>query len=254
MAQHATALIEQLQIRLYADGADLAQMREMTQYPFVKGFTTNPSFMRLCGVDDYEAFARAALEALPQYPISLEVFADDFADMEAQALTIASWGANANIKIPVTNTRGEFAGDLIRRLSARGLVLNITAMTDAKQVAAVAKVMTPGVPALISVFAGRVADAGRDPMPMMRECATILQNYPALELLWASTRETYNIFQAEQVGCRVITVPAKILQGLNKLGVSSEQLSLDTVKTFYRDALDAGYTLNALAQAPSQEG
>lgn len=239
----AKEMVDQLDIHLYADGADFDQMLALSRLPYIKGFTTNPSFMRSSGIEDYEAFGRKILQALPAHPISLEVFADDLDEIEAQARYIATWGDRVNVKIPITNTQGVFTGDVIKRLSRDGIVLNITAMMNAEQAAQAAQAVTPGTRAIISVFAGRVADSGQDPMPMMQACSDALKPYPHCELLWASTRETYNIFQAQHVGCRIITVPGKILEGLSKLGKSTEQLSLETVKTFYQDAQSAGFSL-----------
>lgn len=241
--ERAKKILDALKIHLYADGADFDQMVQMSKNPYVKGFTTNPSFMRLCGVSDYEKFGREILKALPGYPISLEVFADTFPEMESQARYIATWGPNVNVKIPVTNTHGEFAGDLIQRLSRDGIVLNITAMMNREQAKMAAECVAKGTRALISVFAGRVADAGEDPIPMMQACTDALRPYPHCELLWASTRETINIFQAESVGCKIITAPNKILDSLDKLGFTTQELSLSTVKTFHKDAEAAGYQL-----------
>lgn len=249
MQPQAQQVLDNLTIRLYADGADCEQMQALAKLPYVSGFTTNPSFMRQCGVSDYEQFGRQILQALPQYPISLEVFADDMADMLAQARYIASWGDNVNVKIPVTNTHGQFTGSVLQQLAKEGVMLNVTAMMDEQQVQQVAEAIGHESRALLSVFAGRVADSGVDPMPMMRRCADILKDYPKLELLWASTRETLNIFQAQQVGCGVITVPATILNNLPKLGATAKQLSLDTVNKFHADALAAGYRLQTPQRA-----
>ena len=194
-----------LKIKLFADGADLAGIKEMYANPLIKGFTTNPTLMRKAGIQDYKAFALQVLEAIPDRPISFEVFADEFNDMERQALEIASWGKNVSVKIPVTNTRKEFAGPLIERLSKAGVALNVTALTTLEQVRSVTTHLAADVPAIISVFAGRIADTGRDPVPLMAEAVKIMRDKPKSELIWASPRELLNIFQADSVGCHIIT-------------------------------------------------
>lgn len=209
----------------------------------VKGFTTNPSLMRKSGITDYETFAREALAAVSGMPISFEVFADEFNEMERQARQIATWGKAVYVKIPITNTRGESSVPLIRRLSAAGVKLNVTAILTLEQVREVVDALDDSTPAIVSVFAGRIADTGRDPVPLMREAATLLGAKPHAQLLWASPRELLNIFQADECGCHIITVTKEILKKLSMVGTSLEELSLDTVRMFYNDAAAAGYRL-----------
>lgn len=230
-------------IAIYADGADVRDMIAARDAGLVKGFTTNPTLMRKSGIADYEAFAREALAAVGGMPISFEVFADEFDEMERQAKRIATWGESVFVKIPITNTRGESSVPLIRRLSAAGIKLNITAILTLDQVAAVIDALDPATPAIISVFAGRIADTGVDPVPLMREAAAIVAKKPEAELLWASPRELLNIFQADEVGCDIITVTSDILKKLAMVGKPLDELSLDTVKMFFNDASAAGYTL-----------
>jgi transaldolase len=232
-----------LRIAIYADGADVRDMVAARDAGIVKGFTTNPTLMRKCGVTDYAAFAREALEATGRMPISFEVFADDFDEMERQAKLIATWGEAVYVKIPITNTKGESSIPLIRRLSAAGVKLNVTAILTLQQVREVADALDPGTPAIVSVFAGRIADTGVDPVPLMREAAAICASKPKAELLWASPRELLNIFQAEECGCHIITVTADVLKKLAMVGKPLDELSLDTVKMFFNDAAAAGFTL-----------
>ena len=234
-----------LRVKLFADGADLAGMKEMYANPLIQGFTTNPTLMRKAGISDYRRFAHEVLEAIPDRPISFEVFADDFAEMERQALEIASWGTNVSVKIPVTNTRREFSGPLIERLSGRGVALNVTAVMTLDQVRRVTECLAPDVAAIISVFAGRIADTGRDPVPLMAEAVSIMRAKPRSELIWASPRELLNIFQADQVGCHIITATTDILKKLALVDKDLEQYSLETVEMFYKDASAAGYTITA---------
>jgi len=236
-----------LNVKLFADGADLAGMKEMYANPIIKGFTTNPTLMRKAGIQDYKAFAREVLEAIPDRPISFEVFADEFEEMEHQALEIASWGKNVSVKIPVTNTRKQFAGPLIERLSNAGVALNVTALTTLEQVQTVTERLAPNTPAIISVFAGRIADTGRDPVPMMAEAVRIMRAKPKSELIWASPRELLNIFQADAVGCHIITATNDILKKLSLVGKDLEQYSLETVRMFYQDAQAAGYKIMVAA-------
>ena len=236
--------IENLRVRLFSDGADLASILEMYARPWIRGFTTNPTLMRKAGVSDYELFARTLLQAVPDRPISLEVFADDEAEMERQALTIATWGANVNVKIPVTNRAGVFLGPLIRRLSAAGVVLNVTAILTLEQVAWVAEALAPEAPAIISVFAGRIADTGIDPVPLMAEAKRILRVLPEVQLLWASPRELLNLFQANQAGCDIITVPPEILRKLDLVGKDLAVYSRETVEMFHCDAHAAAYRID----------
>lgn len=232
-----------LKIKLFADGADLAGIKEMYANPMIKGFTTNPTLMRKAGIQDYKAFAHQVLEAIPDRPISFEVFADEFDEMERQALEIASWGKNVSVKIPVTNTRKESAGPLIERLSKAGVALNVTALTTLEQVCDVTARLAPDVPAIISVFAGRIADTGRDPVPLMAEAVKIMRDKPKSELIWASPRELLNIFQADSVGCHIITATNDILKKLSLVGKDLDQYSLETVQMFYKDAQAAGYKI-----------
>jgi len=233
-----------LKIHIYADGADKAGILDLYAKPYIKGLTTNPTLMKKAGITDYEAFARDILQTVTAKPISLEVFADDFPEMKRQALRIAGWGKNVYVKIPITNTRAESAVPLIRELAAQGVQLNITAILTLEQVRAVAAVLNPAVPSVVSIFAGRIADTGVDPMPIMRESRQILAGQPKAELLWASVREVLNIVQAEQSGCHIVTVQHDILAKAAKLlGMDLGALSLDTVKMFANDAASAGYKL-----------
>jgi transaldolase len=241
------SVITNLKIKLFADGADLAGIKEMYANPMIKGFTTNPTLMRKAGIQDYKAFAHQVLQAIPDRPISFEVFADEFDEMERQALEIASWGGNVSVKIPVTNTRKEFAGPLIERLSKAGVALNVTALTTLEQVKNVTAHLATNVPAIISVFAGRIADTGRDPVPLMAEAVKIMLDKPKAELIWASPRELLNIFQAESVGCHIITATNDILKKLSLVDKDLDQYSLETVQMFYKDAQAAGYKIAAAA-------
>lgn len=232
-----------LNIKLFADGADLAGIKEMAANPRIQGFTTNPTLMRRANVVDYKTFALEALRTIGDRPISFEVFADDFAEMEKQAREIASWGKNVNVKIPVTNTKGEFSGPLIERLSRAGVQLNVTAVMTLDQVTSITDNLAPETPAIISVFAGRIADTGRDPMPMMAEAVRIMKAKPKAELIWASPRELLNVFQADSVGCHIITATNDILKKLSLVGKDLTEYSLETVKQFYSDAQAAGYNI-----------
>lgn len=235
--------IKELKIKLFADGADLSGIKEIAANPLIKGFTTNPTLMRKAGVADYKEFALATLKVIGDRPISFEVFADDFAEMEKQALEIASWGKNVNVKIPVTNTKGEFSGALIERLSRAGVQLNVTAVLTLEQVKAVTERLFPETPAIISVFAGRIADTGRDPTPLMAKAVNIMKARPKTELIWASPRELLNVFQAEAVGCHIITATNDILKKLSLVGKDLDTYSLETVKMFYDDAVSAGFSI-----------
>lgn len=236
-----------LNVKLYADGADKATILDMYANPYIQGFTTNPTLMRKSGVADYRAFAREVLQIIKDRPISFEVFADDFPEMEAQALEIASWGENVNVKIPVTNTRGEPTDIVLRRMAAAGVKLNVTAVLTLEQVRRAAENLGKGTPGKISVFAGRIADTGRDPVPVMAAAVELLQRYPNLELIWASPRELLNVFQADAVGCHIITATADILKKLSLVGKDLTEYSLETVKMFYDDAQKAGYQLSVRA-------
>jgi len=235
--------VNDLSVKIFADGADLAGMLEMYPLPHIKGFTTNPTLMRKAGITDYAAFAHDVLRAIPDRPISFEVFSDEFAEMERQAQLIASWGENVYVKIPVTNTRQEPAYDLVSRLARSGVKLNVTALLSLGQVRDVVQAVRGGAPCCISVFAGRVADTGRDPLPLMAAAVEILQLAPNAELIWASPRELLNIFQADEIGCHIITVTNDILKKLSTVGRDLDEYSLDTVKMFYADAQHAGFRL-----------
>ena len=232
-----------LRIHLYSDGADVRDMVAARAAGLVKGFTTNPTLMRKSGISDYESFARDALKAVSGMPISFEVFADEFEEMERQAKLIATWGEGVFVKIPITNTRGESAVPLIRRLSEGGVKLNVTAILTLQQVKEVVDALDANVPAIVSVFAGRIADTGRDPVPLMKEARAIVDAKPKAQLLWASPRELLNIIQADECGCHIITVTPDILKKLAMVGKSLDELSLDTVKMFYQDAAAAGFKL-----------
>lgn len=235
--------IEELTIKIFADGADKANMFEMYSKPFIKGLTTNPTLMRKAGIQDYKAFAKEILSEIKDKPISFEVFSDDFSTMEYQANEIASWGENVYIKLPVTNTKQKPCYDLIKKLSSKEIKLNITAIMTLEQVRDVINALDPYVPSYISVFAGRIADTGRDPLPIMAAALEILKLAPAAELIWASPRELLNIFQADAMGCHIITVTSDILKKLSLVGQDLSEYSLDTVKMFYNDALAAGFQL-----------
>lgn len=235
--------VTDLRVKLFADGADLNGMKEMYANPLIKGFTTNPTLMRKAGVADYKAFAREVLAAIPDRPISFEVFADDFDEMERQAYEIASWGKNVNVKIPVTNTKRQFSGPLVERLSKAGVQVNVTAILDLEQVRQVADCLAPQTPAIVSVFAGRIADTGRDPVPLMAEAVRVLKAKPKAELIWASPRELLNIFQADSIGCHIITATNDILKKLSLVGKDLPDYSLETVEMFHKDASAAGYNI-----------
>ncbi len=232
-----------LTVKIFADGADLAGMLAMAKNPLVKGFTTNPSLMRKAGVADYEGFAREVISAIPDRPISFEIFADDFATMIAQGRKIGSWGRNVNVKVPVTDTNGRFSGEVISALAREGIAVNVTAIMTLDQVRAVAEALAPGTPAIVSVFAGRIADTGVDPVPHMRACVEILKSRPKAELLWASPREVLNLFQADEIGCHIITMTNDLIAKLVLHGRDLVEYSRDTVQTFYKDAAAAGYQL-----------
>jgi transaldolase len=235
--------ISDLQVKIFADGADRAGMLEMHAKPYIKGLTTNPTLMKKAGIADYSAFCKDILSEIRDKPISFEVFCDDFPEMERQAMEIASWGGNVYVKIPITNTLRQSACELVRTLSARGVKLNVTALMTLTQVREVAAALDPQVPSYVSVFAGRVADTGRDPVPMMAAAVELLRPLPLSELIWASPRELLNIFQADAIGCHVITVTNDILKKLQLVGFDLDEYSLDTVKMFRQDALAAGFTL-----------
>ncbi len=236
--------LSELKVKIFADGADKAGMLEMYRNPLIKGFTTNPTLLRKAGVSDYQAFAEDILKVIPDRPISFEVLSDEFEEMESQAKKISRWGQNIFVKIPVTNTRRESSAPLIRSLSRSGLKLNITAMMTLDQLREVMLCLKNGPPAYVSIFAGRIADTGRDPVPVMAAAVELLRLYPNVELVWASPRELLNIFQADEIGCHIITVTNDILKKLDLVGKNLQDFSLDTVKMFRDDALKAGYSLD----------
>jgi transaldolase len=234
-----------LAIKIYADGADLEGMLAMYADPRIAGFTTNPTLMRKAGVADYETFARTVLDHIPDRPISFEVFADELDEMERQARQIATWGSNVNVKVPITNTLGEATLPVIRRLSADGICVNVTAVMTVAQVRAVAGCLDADCPAIVSVFAGRVADTGRDPVPHMQACLEELSGRPKAALLWASPRELLNLFQADRIGCHIITMTNDLLVKMAMIGKDLDAYSLETVKMFRTDAEAAGFVLHS---------
>jgi len=240
MSQH----VLDLPVKIFADGADLQGIADLYRKPYIRGLTTNPTLMRKVGLTDYETFARAVLKDVKSKPISFEVFSDDFPEMRRQALKIRDWQDNVYVKIPITNTSGESSVPLIRELAGEGVKLNVTALLTPRQVKAVAAALSPTVPAVVSVFAGRIADTGVDPLPIMKESLEILSGLPKAELLWASVREVLNVFQAAACRCHIVTVPHDILKKLVELGGKDlDELSLDTVRMFHQDAVAAGFKL-----------
>ena len=235
--------VSKLRTRIFADGADKAGMLEMAGKPHIAGLTTNPTLMRKAGVSDYRAFAKDVLKVITDKPISFEVFSDDFAEMERQANEIASWGANVYVKIPVTNCQSESSCNLIKRLARAKVKLNVTALLTLSQVRDVSAALADSAPSCISVFAGRIADTGRDPVPLMAAAVELIRPYPTQELIWASPRELLNIFQADAIGCHIITVTNDVLKKLELVGKDLAQYSLETVKMFHADAAHAGYKL-----------
>jgi transaldolase len=244
-------LSHDLQVKLFCDAADIESLLTMYSKPYISGFPTNPTLMRRAGVRDFEAFAHAVLAAIPDLPVSFEVFADDEAGMEQQACRITSWGRNVYVKIPVTNTQGASTIPLVRRLSQRGIALNVTALMTLEQVRSVGLALDPETPAIVSVFAGRIADTGVDPVPLMRRAVELLASRPKAELLWASSRELLNIFHAEESGTHIITATPDILGKLSLLGKDLTTFSLETVKMLYNDAMAAGYSLDERIAAAS---
>lgn len=232
-----------LRVRLFADGAEKQSMLELYANPAIQGFTTNPTLMRKAGIVDYEAFARDILTVISDRPISFEVFADDFSEMERQARRIAAWGDNVYVKIPVTNTRREPSYQLISRLSRAGIKLNVTAILALEQVSEVVDALEGGVPSYVSVFAGRIADTGLDPAPLMAQAVDMLRPHPQMELIWASPRELLNVFQADCIGCHIITATPDILKKLSLVGRNLADYSLETVRMFADDAAKSGFTL-----------
>jgi len=235
--------VEDLKVKIFADGADKAGMLEMYAKPYIKGLTTNPTLMKKAGIADYRAFCKDILINIKDKPLSFEVFSDDFVEMERQAMEIASWGSNVYVKIPVTNTKQETCYALVKKLGLQKIKLNVTAIMTMNQIRDVVAVLNPNVASYVSVFAGRIADTGRDPVPMMAAAVEMLKVAPAAELIWASPRELLNIFQADEVGCQVITVTNDILKKLLLVGYDLDAYSLDTVKMFYDDSIAAGFKL-----------
>lgn len=235
--------VEDLKVKIFADGADKAGMLEMHAKPFIQGLTTNPTLMKKAGITDYRAFCKDILASIKDKPLSFEVFSDDFVEMERQAMDIASWGSNVYVKIPITNTKRETCYVLVRKLAAQKVQLNVTAIMTLAQVRDVVAALDPNVPSYVSVFAGRIADTGCDPLPLMAAAVEMLKVAPAAELIWASPRELLNIFQADDIGCQVITVTNDILKKLSLVGYDLDEYSLDTVKMFYNDAVAARFKL-----------
>lgn len=235
--------VNKLKIKIFADGAEKTGMLEMAGKPFIQGLTTNPTLMRKAGISDYKSFAHEILGLIRDKPISFEVFSDEFSEMERQAMEIASWGDNVYVKLPITNTRREPLHPLIRKLAARKVKLNVTALMTLEQVKGTVDALDPAVHSYISVFAGRIADTGRDPIPLMADSLKAMKGNPKAELIWASPRELLNIFQADEIGCHIITVTNDILKKLDMVGYDLGEYSLDTVKMFYRDGQAAGFRL-----------
>lgn len=235
--------VEDLKVKIFADGADKTAMLDMYQKPFIKGLTTNPTLMNKAGIRDYRAFCKDILLSIKDKPLSFEVFSDDFKEMERQALEIASWADNVYVKIPITNTKSETCYPLVKKLAKEKVKLNVTALMTLDQVSHVVESLDTSVPSYISIFAGRVADTGRDPLPMMSDALNRMKENPLSELIWASPRELLNIFQADDIGCHVITVTNDILKKLSLVGYDLDKYSLDTVKMFYNDAVVAGFKL-----------
>ena len=238
--------LDRLKIKIFADGADVKQIERLAGNPRIKGFTTNPTLMRKAGISDYAAFAREAMSIVSPRPISFEVFADDLPEMERQARLIAAWGSNVYVKIPITNTKSQSTSPLVARLSADGIQVNVTAIMTLEQVREVAKALSPNTPSNVSIFAGRIADTGRDPVPVVAEAHAILADRPAAEIIWASPREVFNIWHADSVGCHIITVTDDLLAKLAMSGKDLDLYSLETVRMFYDDAKTAAYVLNAI--------
>ena len=236
--------IEDLKIKIFSDGADKKDMLDMNSKTFIKGLTTNPSLMKKAGIKDYEAFAKDILSTIKKKPISFEVFSDDFNSMERQAMKIAGWADNVYVKIPITNTKKESSKELIKRLAEKKVKLNITAIMTLDQVKTAVNMLDKKIPNIISVFAGRIADTGRDAIPIIKACLNEMKSNSQSELLWASTRELLNVLQADQMGCHIITVTKDIIKKLQLIDYNLEDYSLDTVKTFYKDAVDANFKIN----------
>src|SRR5580698_1630340 len=243
--------VSDLRVQIFADGADKASILQLSRHPHIKGFTTNPTLMRATGVTDYAGFAQDVLAHITDRPISFEVFADEVPEMEEQARHIAAWGKNVFVKVPVMRTNGAPTYDLIGSLSRDGIQLNVTALLTLEQVRSVCDVLSGSAPAYVSVFAGRIADTGRDPMPLMREAVAMVNDVGA-QLMWASPRELLNVFQADEVGCHVITATTDILKKLPLIGKDLTAFSQETVQMFRRDAVKSGYSLPTVRQEPQQ--
>ena len=235
--------IEDIKVKIFSDGADKKEMLDMNSKTFIKGLTTNPSLMKKAGIRDYEAFAKDILSIIKKKPISFEIFSDDFDEMERQAMKIASWADNVYVKIPITNTKKQNSAKLIKSLSEKKVKLNITAIMTLDQVKIAVKMLDKKIPSIISVFAGRIADTGRDPIPIMKDCLNEMKNNPSSELLWASSREFLNIFQADTIGCHIITVTNDIINKVELINFDLEEYSLNTVKKFYKDASEADFKI-----------
>jgi transaldolase len=242
-----TKSVSELRVQVFADGADKAGMLELYKQPYIKGFTTNPTLMRKAGVTDYERFALEILRHISDRPISFEVFADDAIEMERQARKIAAWANNVYVKIPVTNTGRQPMYELIRRLSSDGIQVNATAVLALDQVRHIARALKGGAPSYISIFAGRIADTGRDPVPVMKAALELIAPEPNTQLVWASPRELLNIFQADEIGCHIITVTSDVLKKINLIGKDLHDFSLETVRMFHDDAARSGYILEPVA-------
>ena len=232
-----------LKIKIFADGADIESIRKLYSQPNIQGFTTNPTLMRQAGIQDYKGFALEVLKIVTDRPVSFEVFADDIGEMEKQAIEIATWGKNVNVKIPITNTKGESTASLVKILSSKGIICNVTAIFTISQLQEIVNILDPKTPAILSIFAGRIADTGFDPVPLMLEAVNIAKSKPLSEILWASPRELLNIFQADEVFCHIITVTPDLMKKVNGVGKDLAQFSLETVEMFYRDATAARYSI-----------
>ena len=235
--------VEKMKIKIFADGADLTSMVEMASKPFISGLTTNPTLMKKAGITDYVKFAKNVLKEIQNKPVSFEVFSDDLEEMKYQGQKIASWGDNVYVKVPITNTMGESTNRIISNLTSNGVKVNVTAVMTCEQVKHVIEYLNPDVESVVSVFAGRIADTGIDPMPIMKQSLSILRDNKRAELIWASPRELFNVIQAESIGCQIITATSDILKKLELIGLDLTQYSLDTVKMFYNDAKASGYTI-----------
>ena len=233
----------ELKVKLFADGADKSQMIELYKNPLISGFTTNPTLMKKAGIKNYKEFALDILSIIKDKSISFEVFSDDFSEMKKQAIEIASWGSNVYVKIPITNTKGESSYNLIEDLSLHGIKLNVTAMMTIEQVKSILPALSKGPDGYVSVFAGRIADTGVDPIPTMADIVVLLKDYTNIELIWASQRELFNIIQADQIDCHIITVTTDTIKKLSMINKNLTEFSLDTVKMFYKDACEAGFTI-----------